>query len=215
MDANELARESMNDEDPIVLARILVQMRNRGIRVTLPRLLELADSQHIEVRTAVKQCLGDFTVQRYLMAFDMLDDAVRRTTGILVSKVDKDLIESLTSELESLSRTRRIRALQAVPFLGVGSEVESLILDAIQSDDHFVRSEAAAALVHCRSKEAQFALREALLDSRSSVQEAAEQALQEMADASVQNSDGKLAAADLASLLEDPLTSELGMEFLM
>ena len=211
MEANEAARQALDDEDPIVLARILVQMRQRGIRVSLSRLMQLADSPHEEVRTAVQKCLGDFTLQRYLSAFDMLNDDIRKTTGLLVKKVDPNLIETLVIELESPARTRRIRALQSIPFLGVGSEVEPLLLEAIEADDHFVRAEAARAMVNCNSKESQQALREALLDSWSSVQDAAEQTLQDIVEA--KHNRGAL-QEELNNLFDEPLPPELGMEFL-
>ena len=79
--ANALALRGLSDPDPQVQAHLLVQLRPRGIPGALARLIELLESPHEIVRRAVRESLGEFNFKRFLAAFDMLDDDVRRSTG--------------------------------------------------------------------------------------------------------------------------------------
>ena len=47
----------------------------------LARLIELADSPHVAVRQAVQRSLDEFTFERFVGAFEVLDEETRRSTG--------------------------------------------------------------------------------------------------------------------------------------
>ncbi len=110
-DANTLTLRLLKDEDPQVQATAARQLRKRGIPGALTILIDLVDSPHRLVRAAARESLVEFSFKRFLGAFDMLDDDVRRSTGMLVAKIDPETLPSLCTELESPSaRCRAARA---------------------------------------------------------------------------------------------------------
>jgi HEAT repeat protein len=142
-------------------------------------LIHLLDSPHLVLRQAAKQAMPEFSFNRFAAAFDMLDDEVRETTGALVKKMDSQVLPLLREELQSLFRSRRLRALQMIPFLNMAESVENIVIDLLRDEDHFVRAEAAAVLGSCRSPESRCALEEALHDTSIVVQEAVQKSIEE------------------------------------
>ncbi|QDU96739.1 HEAT repeat domain-containing protein [Lignipirellula cremea] len=181
-EANDLVREALGDPHPEIQAIALQQVRERGIPGAITHLIEALESPHEVVCNAARGHLSEFTFKRFLSAFDTLDAKVRRSTGRLVSKVDPEMLEQMEAELTALSRSRRIRACEAAPLLGVSAQVEDHLLEQMRDADHFVRAAAAGALGACSTPTSTMALREALLDRSSMVQEIAEKALQRLAD---------------------------------
>lgn len=180
VDANMIAIQALDDNDPQVQVNILLQLRERGIPSAMTRLLELVDSPHAVVRQAAQQCLAEFSFKRYLAAFDMLDAEMRRTTGALVRKVDPEALPQLIEELQATGRTRRLRALQVAACLGAAADLERQLIELLADEDHFVRIEAAQLLVACDSSNSRIALRSAMLDRHVGVQQAAERSLRRL-----------------------------------
>ena len=175
--ANALAMKALDDSDPQVQALIIPQLRQRGIPGIFPRLVEMVDHPSAVIRRAVRQNLTEFSFKRFLNAFDILDDDVRRTTGELVLKIDPQSIPLLCEELKSPVRSRRLRGLQMAQSLKVLDKIEDRIVELMHDEDHFVRGEAAGTLAGCHSANARNALEEALHDRSPSVQEAARRCL--------------------------------------
>jgi len=180
-EANALVLEAMDDPDPHVLAGVLVQLRRRGILGALPRLVEMVDSEHAVVRRAARTSLDEFTFERFLAAFDVLDEEVRRSTGTLVKKVDAQTIPQLKAELESHMRTRRLRGLMIAQVIGAVEPLEETVVRLMDDKDHMVRAEAAKALGAGRLPASRDALEEALGDPSTTVQEAAQASLRRRA----------------------------------
>jgi len=160
-EANDLALQALSDPDPQVQANILQQLRRRNIPNLLPRLVKMLDSPHLEVRQAVRNSLGEFTFIRYISTFDMLDEESRKSTGILVKKVDLQTIPLLREELQSTVRARKMRGFQIVHIMHVADRVEDILIEMLQSDDRVIRSEAADLLTDCNTQTAKNALSEA------------------------------------------------------
>jgi hypothetical protein len=196
-EAEQLVLTALDDPDPHVQAAIARQIRERGLPSAIGRLISLLDSPHAVVRTAVQESMSEFTFQRYLAVFDMLDDDVRRTAGMLVRKVDPQTVTLMTNELGSPSRIRRARAIQARA-MGAVADLEAELIELLEDDDHFIRAEAAHALGATVSQRANAALQQALNDSSQVVREAAEAAIREMAQPYFAP---PLATLDLSSLL--------------
>ena len=176
-EANDLALQALQDEDPQVQANVLPQLRGRGIPGALARLVELVDSPHAIVRKAARKCLTEFTFRRFLAAFDMLDDEVRLSTGALVKKVDLQTIPLLKAEMESKVCKRRRRALAIATAIDAVAELEPAIVQLLHDEDHLVRADAASTLRRSTSPTARQALSEATADRSPLVQEAARQSL--------------------------------------
>lgn len=181
-EANATALQALQDEDPEVQAHILSQLRSRGIPGALPHLVEMVDSPHAVVRDAARESLVEFSFKRFLAAFDMLDDEVRQSTGVLVKKIDPQTIPSLEAELVSQVRSRRVRAILIAQAIDAVPQVEASIVRLLHDEDHLVRAQAATALTQATSLASLDMLQELALNDRSSVvRSAARKSLNERA----------------------------------
>jgi HEAT repeat protein len=179
-DANTHLTKAIDDDDPQVQAYAAMQLRDRSIPGAMSKLIELIDSPHAIVRDASRRSLSEFSFRRYLAAYDMLDEQIRISTGILVSKIDIETISLLLAELGERSRTRRLRAIRVATSMDLVGRAETQIIELLNDRDHIVRQEAARALSHSETSTAVRALREALLDRSVSVQEVAEDSLRHL-----------------------------------
>lgn len=190
-DANALAMQALPDPDPQVQAFIVAQLRSRGIPGILPSLLELVESPYEAVRKAARESLAEFSFKRYVGAFDMLEEDVRRSTGLLVKKIDPHCSTLLKEELKSPVRTRRLRGLAIARLIGIVDALEGTIIELLQDEDHIVRVEAAAALAQSSTPASIAALKQALTDSSEVVRQTAGRTLLALANvplpASLQN----------------------------
>jgi HEAT repeat protein len=173
-DANEIALSVIDDDDPVVQANVVAQVRQRGIPGALTRLIEKVSSPHEVVREAARESLGEFNFQRYLASFEMMDEEVRASTGALVRSVDPNSVPLLRNELGVKSRTRRLRAIAVAAAIGAVEELETSLIERLDDEDHMVRAEAARVLAGCKTENARDALRSLLGDTSVIVQEAAE-----------------------------------------
>ena len=108
-EANALVIKVLEDPDPAVQAMAVEQSappRDTGRDDAAAR--SCWRVHHLAVRR--RKSLAEFTFKRFVGAFDMLDEEVRRSTGLLVKKIDPQAIPQLRLELHSRSRTRRLRA---------------------------------------------------------------------------------------------------------
>ncbi len=76
----------------------------------------------------------------------MLDEDVRRSTGMMVKKIDPQTIPGLRAELESPVRSRRLRALAVATAIDAVRSLEETIVRLLEDPDASVRAEAARAL---------------------------------------------------------------------
>lgn len=176
-DANLVALEALCDDDPEVQARMLVQLRGRGIPGALARLMEMVDSPHEVVRETARKSLAEFSFPRYMASFDILEEEVRLTTGELVRKVDPQAPALLRAELASPVRFRRLRALAMAPALRLVGETEDAIRALLNDADDMVRAEAALTLGTSGSATAAHALAQALVDRDTMVRDAVQKGL--------------------------------------
>ena len=181
-DANDLCLRRLADTDPIVQARLAEQLRSRGIRGAMARLVEMVDSSHDVVREAARAQLEEFRLERFLAAFDLLPDEVRQSTGLLVKKIDRRAIAGLAKELVARARSRRLRGIAAARALQAAVELEQELIELLEDEDHMVRTEAAGALGDCQSPAAEEALMRVLDDRSVTVRLAARESLKHMAD---------------------------------
>lgn len=178
-DANVLAVQALHDNDPKVQAHILHQLRSRAIPGVIQQLLDKLHSPHAEVRQAARESLSEFSIDRYLAAYDGLEPDVRRSTGDLVKQIDPNTAPRLRCELQSPVRSRRLRALNVAESLEIIPVLEQAITELLADEDGFVRSEAARCLATSNSNDAHQALERALHDPLQRVRDAAQRALTE------------------------------------
>jgi HEAT repeat protein len=179
-EANGLALRALSDVDPLVQAAILPQLRQRGIPGALTRLIDFVDSPYPVVQQSARDSLGEFSFDRFLAAFDMLDEEVRHSTGVLVRKVNPEAGSALAEEMRSRSRTRRLRAVAVTIAMRLADELEAVLIELLTDEDHVIRTEAVRALGFANSPSGRQALHEALSDRSVSVQETAERSLRQI-----------------------------------
>lgn len=179
-EANTLALRGLTDSDPQVQASLLLQLRQRGIPGALAKLVEMLESPHEVVRQAVREGLSEFNFKRFLAAFDMLDDEVRRSTGVMVKKIDPEALAGVIEEMTAKSRTRRLRGIGVAVAMDAVSDLEQAFIERLGDEDHVVRAEAARALGTCRSQASLEALGAARADRSLVVREAADESLERL-----------------------------------
>jgi HEAT repeat protein len=177
-EADILLLRALDDDEPEVRAAALVQLRPRGIPGALATLLDSLDAPAAAVREAARSQLQEFTFRRYLPAFDLLADDVRRTTGKLVAKIDLSSPGQLREELRSSQPKRRARAIEVAEAMGLAEHLEDDLVECLGDSDHVIRAEAARALAGTNSDEARVVLQQLLDDASFAVREAAQTALE-------------------------------------
>ncbi len=175
--ATEAVVKGLDDPDPCVVAHAARQLRGRGIPHSFSRLIGLADHPHDAVRQAVRESLTEFSFEKYLANFDLLEPEVRRGTGELVFKIDTTAPTLLRAEMASPTRTRRLRAISMTVAMGAVEAMEANLIEMLEDDDHMVRLEAVDVLATRGSPTARQALERALTDPSASVQQAASRGL--------------------------------------
>jgi HEAT repeat protein len=198
-----LTVELLRDDVPVVRAAAAGQLRARNIPGAIQRLMGLLDSPHPEEREAAQSCLAEFRFDRFAAQFDQLAPDVRKTTGMVVRRVDPRAVERVAGELAAESRSRRLRGLELAVALNVAQELEGEIAALVKDDDQYVRIEAIHTLAMLATPLAQETLRDALLDSQPLVQQAAEAELENLVRRSA--SLPKAAAAATSILAAAPL----------
>ncbi len=176
--ADTMVVRGMNDEDPVVRAALLGQLRQRNIPGAMSLLLRMVGSTSEEIRAALREALPEFTFRKFLISFDAMEESLRATAGHMVTKIDSESVPLLIKEVQALSPVRRRRAVLAAIAMGVVHEMEQPIIQLLSDADHMVRIAAAKALADCQTLPTWDALRDALLDRSVVVQEAAEYSLQ-------------------------------------
>ena len=179
-EANTLALRLLKDEDPLVQATAARQLRHRGIPGALTILIDLVDSPHRLVRAAAREP-DRVQLQAVSGAFDMLDDEVRRSTGMLVAKIDPETLPSLRAELESPSARRRMRGLIVATAIGAGAARRAVRRVAFVRRRPHRAGRGGWLLGECNTETALAAFHAALDDSSIAVKEAAADSLQRIA----------------------------------
>jgi HEAT repeat protein len=178
-EANELALQVLEDPDPFVQASVVRRLRQRGIPGSISKLVELARSPHQIVREAAQENLGEFSFERFLGAYSMLDEDVRRSTGDMVKSIDPFTVPLLRQELASPVRAKRLRGIEIAVYLDLVDQVCEELIELLRDDDLIVRLETIAALARATSPRSERLLQETLKDPSQRIREAAKRSLDE------------------------------------
>ncbi len=174
---SQMVLRAVQDVEPLVQAAATRQLRDRHLPGTMSILLKLLDSPHEIVREATREALLEFSFENFLARFETLSDDARRSTGMVVRKVDTETVAGLRAEMANLSRKKRMRAIEMAEVLELIPQVNEGLLDLLEDEDHLVRTAAADALQFCPTQEVFEALQQAATDSSASVQNAAKNSL--------------------------------------
>jgi len=173
--ANQMVTELVEwDTDPAILMSLIPELRKRNITRAMKRLLTLLDHGHAGVRQKASEAFNDCTIERYLAAYDLLEEPVRRSTGQLVLKVDPATNHVLASELNSGNRIRQIRCLQAIRSIGNVDDLCEPVTTMAKHADPRVKIAAIGTLAAARAPEAKALIRRYLVDENPLIRKAAE-----------------------------------------
>lgn len=177
-EATVLVVKNLNNDDPLVRAHLLKQLRWRNVPGSMSLLIRMVGSPHDAVREALRETLPEFTIRQYLVNFETMPEGLRPTAGHIVHKIDPEAGTVLGNEMKSLSRVRRRRAVLAARDMGMVRDLEKSVIELLNDEDHMVRIAAADTLADCDTLPTWEALRDAMLDRSVAVQEVAEKSLE-------------------------------------
>ena len=177
-EANQLVLDTIHDEDPEVQAACIRQIRDRHLAGTMSLLLKKIDSPHDVVREAVRESLSEFTFANLLAGYEAMTEEARRSTAMLVKKVDTKTVSGLTDEMEAASRKRRMRAIEMTELLELVHELSDKLIELLDDEDHLIRAATADLLRHCPEPHVLEALKAAMNDKSKSVRSAVTSSLE-------------------------------------
>jgi HEAT repeat protein len=176
-EANELTTRLLDDDDALVRAAAARQLRQRNIPGAIQRLLALLESPHEAEREAAQAGLLEFTLDRFSANFDGLTPEARNAAGALVRRVEPQAIDRLRAEFDAPTRGRKKRALDLALALDAVAALQDAIKPLLKDADQYLRVDAIRALATIDTPLTRQAIRDALLDSQTLVQKAAQAAL--------------------------------------
>jgi len=178
-DVNELILKHLHDNDPLVKAPLITEVRPRGIMGAMRILISLVSDDMDDITNeALKEAMPEFTFRSYLSRFETLDNSIQQMVGNLVYRLDKDMTKELRNEMTVQSPVRRRRAVAAAAKVGAVAELEPVVITLLNDDDHTVRIAAAESLAAAKSVPSWNALCEAMFDRSVIVREAAERSIE-------------------------------------
>jgi hypothetical protein len=173
--ANQMVAELVEwDTDPTILMAVIPELRKRNLSRAMKRLLTLLDHGHAGVRAKASEAFHDCTIERYLAAYDLLEDPVRRSTGQLVYKVDPSANQVLAAELDCGNRIRQIRCLQAIRSIGNVDDLCEPVMALAKHSDPRLKIAAIGTLAGAQVPEAKALIRRYLVDENPAIRKAAE-----------------------------------------
>jgi len=132
------------------------------------------------VRKAARESLAEFSFRRYVAAFEMLDDEVRRSSGMLVKKIDPQTVPPAQGGDALAGAHPTFAAVTIARLIDVVEPLEETIIALLADEDHMVRMAAAAAFGPLRAaRPATRRSERALSDSSQSVRRTAQQGVLE------------------------------------
>lgn len=178
MRANVLVADLIEREtDGETLVLLIPELRRRNLARAMKRLLGLLDHSHEGARRKAAEAFHDCSIQRYLSAYDLLEEPVRRSTGQLVYRVDPTTNQVLSDELLCGNRVRQIRALHAIRSIGNVDELCAAVLKTTELHDQRIKITAIGTLAGSSLPEAKSTIRRFAVDGNPSIRKAAEQSL--------------------------------------
>jgi HEAT repeat protein len=125
----------------------------------------------------VREELSDFNIERVLGMTPALDASTARRVGALLFQIDDQTLAKLQLELQSVIRSRRIQAAQAIVNLGYQRDLWRSLITLAYDGDSQVRRTAAEVLAEIHEPDALAALELLAADSQPRVREAAQASL--------------------------------------
>ena len=175
-EATVLVVKDLNNDDPLVRAHLLKQLRWRNVPGSMSLLIRMVDSPHDTA--GPRETLPEFTIRQYLVNFETMPEELRPTAGHIVHKSTPRPERCWSTDEKPVARPPPPRC-AGRPRHGHGRDLEKSVIELLNDEDHMVRIAAADALADCDTLPTWEALRDAMLDRSVAVQEVAEKAWNE------------------------------------
>lgn len=140
--AANVVERLLYDPSRNVMTAALRQLRFHYVPGGIDLAVELSSHPDTRIRTAANAVLADADFIEFFNRFPTLPETERRRQGRLAFKADPKALFLLRRELNSLSRDRRLRALDAVECMGACDQVEDAIGELLEDRDGEVRRRA-------------------------------------------------------------------------
>lgn len=177
-EADQLVIEGLKDEDPLVRATLVREIRARDIAESMSLLMRMADEKNdLQVREAIQESLPEFQLGPFLRKFEQLPEQTIERLGRIVRKVDIRVRDKLREEMNSISPLNRRRAVLASLAMELTEDLEAPIVNLVEDEDHRVRIAACEALGSVHTRLSFNALRAALNDRSPVVRRSAQASL--------------------------------------
>lgn len=141
-DINEIALKAIEDpSDKVKLeaARIIQRMKLKP-REKLRYFVPLINSGVAELRQLAMKEIAQVCFDRFIHAFDSMDDHARESAAKIISKLDENIANRLVDEIYSLDPSRRLKALKILQFTEVESDLQPVLLELLNDPDRRVRA---------------------------------------------------------------------------
>lgn len=176
--ANQLLMKTLDDPDPIVQANVIKTIRHRGIPEASRKIFQFKDSPYEVVQKAIRDTFNEFSFQRYVASYEMLDEEPRRMMGRLIYEIDSQTIPLLKKELTSHLRSSQARALDIVEILEVANQVEDELLRMMNIEDSMLQIRVLELLAKIPTPQTEQRIHKALHNPNETVSSAAQRLLE-------------------------------------
>ncbi len=173
-----------------ILARLLTFSKERTQLLLIEQLVKnqhpalykllapLVTSDNEKIRQLAGKLVARESFEKYLDAFDRLDDKTREIAGKAALELDERVIDRLTLELKAVDPAKRVKALQIISATGTSTALQNHVLELVKDPDKKVRATIIQLLAAMKHTDAIKALINLLSDNDPRVQANAVEALE-------------------------------------
>ncbi|MCA8938442.1 MAG: HEAT repeat domain-containing protein, partial [Planctomycetes bacterium] len=137
-------------------------------------------SENEAVRRIASRIVADISFNRYVSAFDKLDNHTREVAGKAVLDLDHEVIHKLAAELQAIDPAKRLKAVRIIEATGSAVQVQDAVLALVNDPDKKVRATIINLLAAMKNTHAIKALVRLLSDKDTRVQANVLEALEEI-----------------------------------
>lgn len=103
-------------------------------------LLPLLHSTDERISKTVMRAISKESFDRYMKAFDKLDDETKESAAKAIAKMDADMSDRIVEEIHALDPARRLKALRIIEFVDREHELGNAVMELISDPDRKVRA---------------------------------------------------------------------------
>jgi len=173
-DVNRILVQAARDSDPIVCSSILRIMKTRRLKEADQVIMQNVENPSELVRQTIYELMPEFRIESFFQKIDQMGEAMAKVLGRIVRNIDSNVSKQINIEISSAIPIRRRLAIDAIRYMNLGVDYESMLIHLADNDDEVViRIAACQALVHVLTHDSFKTLQHASHDRNLAVQRAA------------------------------------------